>query len=161
LDARLQMTGPAHENLLDAEGIVRWFDAHHGYGFIVSPQGEDIFAHYSNVEGAEPRSLSEGCKVVYDAERTDKGWKATRIRRVSSRDVKPGGVGMRAEGTESWAIPNQDKLEKLSIRAQAAFAARCVRRVLPLLSETERHTPYGDAVEALLTFAERAASGVV
>ncbi len=69
------------------EGEVKWFDPRKGFGFIVGPEGQDIFAHYSVIEGDGFRVLRDGAPVEYDAEKTDKGWKATRvIRRVTAED---------------------------------------------------------------------------
>lgn len=63
-------------------GEVKWFDPRKGYGFIVGPQGQDVFVHYSVIEGDGFRVLRDGASVEYDAERSDKGWKATRVIRV-------------------------------------------------------------------------------
>ncbi|MEM7622800.1 MAG: cold shock domain-containing protein [Planctomycetota bacterium] len=69
---------------LDAiEGEVKWFDPRKGYGFIVGPEGQDIFAHYTVIEGDGFRVLRDGALVTYSAERSNKGWKATRVERVA------------------------------------------------------------------------------
>ncbi|MDX2146828.1 MAG: cold shock domain-containing protein [Planctomycetota bacterium] len=62
-------------------GTVKWFDPRKGFGFIVGPEGQDIFAHFSVIEGDGFRVLKDGSSVVYDALRTDKGWKATKVMR--------------------------------------------------------------------------------
>jgi cold shock protein len=62
-----------------AEGVVKWFDSRKGFGFIVGPDGRDVFTHFSCIEGTGFRSLTDGSKVIYDAVRTEKGWKATRV----------------------------------------------------------------------------------
>lgn len=64
------------------EGEVKWFDPRKGYGFIVGPEGQDIFAHYTVIEGDGFRVLRDGAMVTYDAEHSSKGWKATRVARV-------------------------------------------------------------------------------
>lgn len=61
------------------EGIVKWFDPRKGYGFITGPEGQDIFAHYSVIQGEGFRALSDGAAITYDAHQTPKGWKATRV----------------------------------------------------------------------------------
>lgn len=48
------------------EGIVKWFSAQRGYGFIVQPDGEDLFVHYSAIEGKGFRCLETGEMVKYD-----------------------------------------------------------------------------------------------
>ena len=50
-----------------AEGTVKWFNAHKGFGFILPNNGgKDIFVHISAVERAGLRDLQEGQKVTYD-----------------------------------------------------------------------------------------------
>lgn len=73
------MTEESGQSLESVEGVVKWFDPRKGYGFIVGPQGQDIFAHFSVIEGEGFRALKDGSSVTYDATNTDKGWKATRI----------------------------------------------------------------------------------
>ena len=67
------------QELVGVEGEVKWFDARKGFGFLVSPEGQDVFVHYSVIDGSGYRSLRDGTTVEYDAEKTDKGWKATRV----------------------------------------------------------------------------------
>lgn len=67
----------------EVQGEVKWFDPRKGYGFIVGPEGQDIFAHYSVIAGDGFRVLRDGSHVIYDAECSDKGWKATRVTRVA------------------------------------------------------------------------------
>ncbi|MBC7773392.1 MAG: cold shock domain-containing protein [Pyrinomonadaceae bacterium] len=62
-----------------ATGVVKWFDSRKGFGFIIGPSGQDVLAHFTNIEGTGFRILKDGWTVVYDADRTSKGWKATRI----------------------------------------------------------------------------------
>ena len=69
-------------DLLQVEGPVKWFDPRKGFGFITGPEGQDIFAHFSIIEGDGFLVLKDGSRVIYDAVKTDKGWKALRVRRV-------------------------------------------------------------------------------
>ncbi len=69
------------------EGEVKWFDPRKGFGFIVGPEGQDIFVHYSIIEGDGFRVLKDGARVEYDAEQTGKGWKATRVIRAADPEV--------------------------------------------------------------------------
>lgn len=63
-----------------AIGKVKWFNDQKGFGFISSePDGEDVFVHFSAVEMNGFRSLREGQEVTYEAEKSAKGWKATRV----------------------------------------------------------------------------------
>ncbi len=66
-----------------ARGTVKWFSEQKGYGF-VSPDegGEDIFVHYTAVEGEGYRSLEEGERISYEPTRGRKGKQAVDVRRV-------------------------------------------------------------------------------
>ena len=66
-----------------ARGTVKWFSEEKGYGF-VSPDegGEDLFVHYSAIEGEGYRSLEEGERVSYEPTRGRKGEQAQNVRRV-------------------------------------------------------------------------------
>lgn len=72
------------DTLVGVEGEVKWFDARKGFGFIIGPQEQDIMVHFSVITGPGYRSLRDGATVEYDAKRTEKGWKATRVVRVGS-----------------------------------------------------------------------------
>lgn len=65
-------------------GKVKWFNDQKGFGFI-SAEGtnEDIFVHFSAVEMDGFRSLKEGQTVSYEAERSQKGLKATKVTPVN------------------------------------------------------------------------------
>jgi CspA family cold shock protein len=79
----------ASDRLVNIEGVVKWFDPKKGFGFIVGPQGQDIFAHYTKIEGDGFRVLKDGSRVQYDAERSDKGWHASRIIRLDPDPADP------------------------------------------------------------------------
>jgi CspA family cold shock protein len=65
------------------EGTVKWFNEDKGYGFI-SPNGggEDLFVHYSEIDGDGFRSLEEGAKVTYEATQGRKGMQAENVSRA-------------------------------------------------------------------------------
>jgi cold shock protein len=65
-------------------GSVKWFDAKKGFGFILSPEGEDVFVHFSSIEGDGFRVLKDGETVEYDMERSDKGLSAQHVRRLTA-----------------------------------------------------------------------------
>ncbi|MDY6909960.1 MAG: cold-shock protein [Thermodesulfobacteriota bacterium] len=64
-----------------AEGRVKWFNDKKGYGFIETENGDDVFVHYSAIEGSGFRSLTEGEKVSFEVEQTSKGPQAVNVRR--------------------------------------------------------------------------------
>ena len=70
-----------------AEGLVKWFDPRKGFGFIIGPEGQDIFTHYSVIHGDGFKVLKDGASVQYDAVKTEKGWKATRVVRLEAVEV--------------------------------------------------------------------------
>lgn len=54
-------------------GTVKWFNETKGFGFISSDNGgEDVFVHFSAIQGTGYRSLTEGQKVTYDVEQDPK-----------------------------------------------------------------------------------------
>ena len=66
-----------------ARGTVKWFNEEKGYGFISTDEGgEDVFVHYSGIEGSGFRSLEEGQRVSYEPTRGRKGEQAVSVRRV-------------------------------------------------------------------------------
>jgi|tagenome__1003787_1003787.scaffolds.fasta_scaffold19402302_1 cold shock protein len=65
------------------QGTVKWFDSKKGFGFILSPEGEDVFVHFSSIEGDGFRSLKDGEPVEYDMSRGDKGLSAQHVRRLT------------------------------------------------------------------------------
>lgn len=62
-------------------GTVKWFDTKKGFGFIVGPEGQDVFVHFSIIEGDGFRSLKDGEAVDYDIAQGAKGYSATRVKR--------------------------------------------------------------------------------
>ena len=65
-------------------GTVKWFNGQKGYGFIARDGGEDVFVHYSAIEGDGFRNLYEGDRVEFAVEQGQKGPSATGVRRVES-----------------------------------------------------------------------------
>jgi CspA family cold shock protein len=67
--------------LTNIEGAVKWFDPRKGYGFVVGPQGQDIFVHFSVIDQAEGfKTLRDGESVTYSATKGAKGWSATKVK---------------------------------------------------------------------------------
>lgn len=65
-----------------ASGKVKWFDNKRGWGFIAQETGQDVFVHYSSINGNGYKTLREGDDVSYELIDSDKGPKAQNVQRV-------------------------------------------------------------------------------
>jgi cold shock protein len=65
-----------------AVGTVKFFNAEKGYGFISRDGAEDLFVHYSNIQGAGYRSLEAGQQVEFEVGPGRKGEEAQNVRVV-------------------------------------------------------------------------------
>lgn len=61
------------------KGIVKWFNAAKGYGFIQRENGEDVFVHYSAIQTDGYRTLEEGSPVEFEVTKGPKGLAATNV----------------------------------------------------------------------------------
>ena len=61
------------------QGTVKWFNAEKGFGFIEVEGGNDVFAHFSAIQGDGFKSLDEGQKVEFNVEEGQRGPQATNI----------------------------------------------------------------------------------
>jgi CspA family cold shock protein len=62
-------------------GSVKWFDDRKGYGFIAREGGKDIFVHFSAIQGAGFKTLSEGEEVEFEIVNGPKGEQATNVQK--------------------------------------------------------------------------------
>ena len=64
------------------KGTVKWFNARKGYGFITPEEGDDVFVHFSSIQGEGYKSLNEGDQVEFEITTDQKGSKATNVVKV-------------------------------------------------------------------------------
>ncbi|MGC9396289.1 MAG: cold-shock protein [Anaerolineae bacterium] len=60
-------------------GVVKWFNASKGYGFISREGKDDVFVHYSAIQTEGFKTLDEGQQVEFSVERGEKGLQATDV----------------------------------------------------------------------------------
>ncbi|MFO7557875.1 MAG: cold shock domain-containing protein [Desulfobacterales bacterium] len=65
-----------------ANGIVKWFSNKKGFGFIEQEEGGDIFVHHSAINMDGFKTLSEGDRVSFEVEETEKGPAAKNVQRT-------------------------------------------------------------------------------
>ena len=70
------------EEIIVATGTVKFFNAEKGFGFISREQGDDVFVHYSNIQGGGYRSLEQGQQVEFDVAPGRKGEEAQNVRPI-------------------------------------------------------------------------------
>jgi CspA family cold shock protein len=64
-----------------AEGVVKWFSAEKGYGFVTPDDGgKDLFLHFKEIQGEGFRTVNEGQRVSFEAAQGAKGPQATNVR---------------------------------------------------------------------------------
>ncbi|MDH3997198.1 MAG: cold-shock protein [Desulfuromonadales bacterium] len=65
-----------------AEGTVKWFNDAKGFGFISQDDGQDVFVHFSSIQGDGFKSLGEGDRVNFDVEDGPKGLQASNVNKA-------------------------------------------------------------------------------
>ncbi|MDQ4149343.1 MAG: cold shock domain-containing protein [Actinomycetota bacterium] len=66
-------------------GTVKWFSAEKGYGFISRPDGDDVFVHFTAIQGDGYRNLEEGQSVEFEVIQGPKGLQAAGVQPVSQQ----------------------------------------------------------------------------
>jgi len=66
-----------------ARGTVKYFNDHKGYGFITpEEQQQDVFVHFSSIEGSGFRTLHEGDQVEFEVKASERGSEAAHVVKV-------------------------------------------------------------------------------
>jgi CspA family cold shock protein len=63
-------------------GKVKWFNGEKGFGFIERDGGEDVFVHFSAIQGEGYKTLDEGQEVTFEIESGQRGPQATNVRKA-------------------------------------------------------------------------------
>lgn len=65
-----------------AQGKVKWFNGEKGFGFIEVEGGDDVFVHFSAIQGEGFKTLEEGQEVTFDIEDGSRGPQAANVQKV-------------------------------------------------------------------------------
>ncbi len=66
-----------------ATGKVKWFNDTKGYGFIEQENGEDVFVHFTAIQGEGYKTLAEGQTVEFEVTQGPKGLQASKVTKVA------------------------------------------------------------------------------
>jgi CspA family cold shock protein len=75
-----RLVGRIEKRVFVAQGTVKFFNSEKGYGFISREQGDDVFVHFSAIQGDGYKSLDEGQRVEFDVGQGKKGEEAQNVR---------------------------------------------------------------------------------
>ena len=64
------------------KGTVKWFNAEKGYGFISQESGDDVFVHFSAIQGKGFKTLEEGQSVSFEIEEGPRGKQASNVTKL-------------------------------------------------------------------------------
>jgi CspA family cold shock protein len=67
------------DGVVKEKGVVKWFNAAKGYGFIQRQSGDDVFVHFSAIQSNGYRTLEEGAEVEFEVKQGPKGLQAENV----------------------------------------------------------------------------------
>ncbi len=79
--SNIMWANPAQEEFLMTQGTVKWFNAEKGFGFIEVEGQDDVFVHFSAIQGEGFKSLEEGQTVNFDIEQGQRGPQAANVQK--------------------------------------------------------------------------------
>ena len=65
-----------------ATGTVKWFNADKGYGFITVDNGDEVFVHFSEIQGEGFKTLEEGQNVEFEVTQGNRGPQASNVQKL-------------------------------------------------------------------------------
>lgn len=65
-----------------SNGTVKWFNSEKGYGFISQESGDDVFVHFSAIQGKGFKTLEEGQSVSFEIEEGPRGKQASNVTKL-------------------------------------------------------------------------------
>jgi CspA family cold shock protein len=65
-----------------AKGRVKWFNETRGYGFITNQEGEELYVHFTDIQGNGYKTLAEGQEVEYEVKASEKGKQAANVMKL-------------------------------------------------------------------------------
>jgi len=68
---------------ISMQGTVKWFNEAKGYGFVTPDEGNDVFVHFSAIQGDGFKTLAEGQRVEFEVVQGDKGPQAANVEKIS------------------------------------------------------------------------------
>ncbi len=105
-------------------GTVKWFNDRKGFGFISREQGDDLFVHYSSLEGDGFRTLKENDRVEFTVTSTDKGLQAENVILVGPAEVAPEEMAEPEQATklapEAPPAPSEEAMPEVEAEEKAS-----------------------------------------
>ena len=68
-----------------ATGTVKWFNADKGYGFITVDNGDEVFVHFSEIQGEGFKTLEEGQKVEFEVTQGNRGPQDSNVQKLYNK----------------------------------------------------------------------------
>jgi CspA family cold shock protein len=77
--SNLRLAAQKGDSPVKTSGTVKWFNDAKGFGFITTDEGQDVFVHFSAIQGNGFRTLAEGAAVEFEVTQGPKGLQASNV----------------------------------------------------------------------------------